>query len=67
MRHNKRHADDCVDCESSSSKMDLIEKEIIIKGNLNTEQLKKLIVISKKCPVHRTLMSEININTMLVK
>ena len=67
MRHNKRHADDCADCESSLSKMDLIEKEIIIKGDLSQDQLKKLIVISKKCPVHRTLMSEISINTSLAE
>jgi putative redox protein len=63
MRHNKRHADDCADCESSSSKIDTIEKELIIKGDLSQEQLDKLLDISKKCPVHRTLMSEMSINT----
>ena len=65
MRHSKRHAEDCADCESSSSKIDTIEKELIIKGDLSQEQLDKLLDISKKCPVHRTLMSEIKINTSL--
>ena len=65
MRHNKRHADDCADCEDSSSKIDTIEKELVIKGDLSQEQLDKLLDISKKCPVHRTLLSEISINTSL--
>lgn len=65
MRHNKRHADDFADCENPSSKIDTIEKEIIIKGDLSEEQLDKLLEISKKCPVHRTLMSEISINTKI--
>lgn len=65
VRHNKRHADDCADCEDPSSKIDTIEKELIIKGDLNQEQLDKLMDISKKCPVHRTLLNDIKINTSL--
>jgi putative redox protein len=65
MRHNKRHADDCADCEDPLSKIDTIEKELIIKGDLNQEQLDKLMDISKKCPVHRTLMNDIRINTSI--
>ena len=65
MRHNKRHADDCADCENPESKIDSIEKELIIKGDLSQEQLNKLLEISKKCPVHRTLLGEISINTIL--
>ncbi|MEP1151794.1 MAG: OsmC family protein [Balneola sp.] len=65
MRHNKRHADDCADCENPESKIDSIEKELIIKGDLSQEQLDKLLDISKKCPVHRTLLSEISIDTIL--
>lgn len=65
MRHNKRHADDCADCENPESKIDSIEKELIIKGDLSQDQLDKLLDISKKCPVHRTLLSEISIDTIL--
>ena len=67
MRHNKRHADDGANCEDPSSKMDTIEKELVIKGDLNKDQLDKLLDISKKCPVHRTLLSEISINTSLAE
>jgi len=67
MRHNKRHADDCADCEDPSSKIDTIEKELIIKGDLDQEQLDKLMDISKKCPVHRTLLGDMSINTSLAE
>ncbi|MCG8374738.1 MAG: OsmC family protein [Balneolales bacterium] len=66
LRHNKRHADDCIGAEEPGSKIDFIEKEVIIKGELTREQKEKLLEISKKCPVHRTLLSEINIESSLV-
>jgi len=65
LRHNKRHADDCRECDDPKSKIDHIEKELIIKGDLTQEQLDKLLEISKKCPVHRTLMSDITIESSL--
>ncbi|WP_417370157.1 OsmC family protein [Flavobacterium beibuense] len=65
LRHNKRHVDDCQSCEDSSAKIDLIEKELIIKGDLTQEQLDKLLEISKKCPVHRTLLGEMRIESSL--
>lgn len=65
LRHNKRHADDCRECDDPKSKIDHIEKELIVKGNLTQEQLNKLLEISKKCPVHRTLMSDITIESSL--
>lgn len=61
LRHNKRHDEDCSNCDDPKSKIDVIEKELIVKGNLSEEQLDKLLEISKKCPVHRTLIGDINI------
>lgn len=63
LKHNKRHDEDCQNCEKSSSKIDSIEKELIVEGDLSDEQLDKLLDISKKCPVHRTLLSDINIES----
>lgn len=65
LRHNKRHDEDCENCEDPKSKIDVIEKELIIKGDLNQEQLDKLLDISKKCPVHRTLESDIRIESSI--
>ncbi|MDZ7808171.1 MAG: OsmC family protein [Gracilimonas sp.] len=67
LRHNKRHGEDCAECDNPKSKLDHIEKELIVKGDLSQEQLDKLLEISKKCPVHRTLMSDITIESTLSK
>jgi len=63
LRHLKIHAADCRDCETREGKIDRIEREIHFEGTLNEEQRKKLLEIADKCPVHRTLKSEIDIQT----
>jgi putative redox protein len=67
LRHHKSHEEDCIHCEDPESKIDKIEKELIVEGDLGDEQLDKLLEISKKCPVHRTLMSDINIESSITK
>ena len=63
LRHHKTHAIDCEQVENPNSKIDLIEKDLIIEGDFTQEQLDKMLEISKKCPVHRTLMSDIRIES----
>lgn len=65
LKHQKRHDKDCKNCDKKKSKIDVIEKELIIEGNLSEEQLDKLLDISKKCPVHRTLLSDIKIESKM--
>lgn len=65
LKHDKIHAADCEDCETRDGKVDLIEREIELTGPLDDEQRAKLIEIVDKCPVHRTLHSEIKITTQL--
>lgn len=67
LRHNKVHADDCAACETQSGKIDKISREITIEGPLDAEQRQKLLEIADKCPVHRTLHSEIVIETEMVE
>ena len=66
LRHSKIHAADCQDCETKIGKIDRIEREIHLTGNLSAEQHAKLLEIADKCPVHRTLQSEIEIQTRAV-
>jgi uncharacterized OsmC-like protein len=66
LRHSKIHAADCRDCETKAGKIDRIEREIHLVGNLDEEQRKRLLDIADKCPVHRTLKSEIDIQTKAV-
>ncbi len=46
--------------------LDRIEWEILLEGPLNEEQRMRLLEVAERCPVHRTLTSEINIRTQLV-
>ena len=64
--HSRIHARDCEECETKEGMLDRIELEIEMTGPLNPEQRKKLMEIAAKCPIHRTLTSEINIRTRAV-
>jgi uncharacterized OsmC-like protein len=59
--HSRIHARDCQECESKEGMLDRIDAEIELTGPLTAEQREKLLEIAAKCPVHRTLKSEINI------
>jgi len=63
LKHNKIHAEDCAECETKEGMLDQIDRVIAMEGALDVEQRKKLMEIADKCPVHRTLKSEINIVT----
>jgi len=65
LRHQKIHAADCAECETREGKIDRIERSIALEGNLDAQQRQKLLEIADKCPVHRTLHSEVLIKTEL--
>ncbi|RJF66767.1 bifunctional alpha/beta hydrolase/OsmC family protein [Rhodopseudomonas palustris] len=67
LSHAKIHAEDCADCETKVGLLDRIERVISFDGNLDAEQRAKLIEIADKCPVHRTLTSEVKIVTRLAE
>jgi putative redox protein len=67
LRHSKVHVDDCANCENSEQKVDFISRQIAFAGLLEDGQRQRLLEIADKCPVHRTLTSEIRIETKLVK
>jgi len=63
LSHSKIHAEDCAECETKAGMLDQIERVITMEGALDAEQRQKLMEIADKCPVHRTLTSEIHIVT----
>jgi putative redox protein len=65
LRHEKIHARDCVGCDDPGSKIDHIEREIELEGELDHETRRKFIDIANRCPVHRTLESRSRITTKL--
>ena len=66
VNHYKDHAADCENCEDNSAKIDTFSLEIDLKGNLTESQKQRLMEIGGKCPVHKTLTSEIQILTKLI-
>jgi putative redox protein len=66
LRHTQIHAVDCAECETKEGKLDRIERDITLDGTLTEEQRTRLAQIAERCPVHRTLTSEINIRTRLM-
>jgi putative redox protein len=63
LEHSSIHAQDCAECETKEGKLDRIEREIELEGALSNEQKERLMEIADRCPVHRTLRSEIDIRT----
>ena len=59
--HSRIHAKDCEECETREGMVDRIDVEVKLTGALSPEQHAALMDIAAKCPVHRTLTSEINI------
>jgi putative redox protein len=66
VRHEKIHAQDCAECETTEGKVDRMEREIHIEGELTEEQRHRLLEIADICPVHRTLHSEVVVTSRLV-
>jgi putative redox protein len=63
LSHSKIHAVDCETCETKEGMLDRIERAITLEGALDDDQRARLLEIADKCPVHRTLTSEIEIKT----
>ncbi|HMA75619.1 MAG TPA: alpha/beta fold hydrolase [Xanthobacteraceae bacterium] len=66
LKHGKIYAADCETCETKEGMLDLIERTVSLEGDLDAGMRAKLLEIADKCPVHRTLTSEVAIRTRLV-
>ena len=63
--HDKVHADDCVDCETSEGRIDEFRRNISLQGELTEKQRQRMLEIADRCPVHRTLHGEIKVRSEL--
>lgn len=63
--HNKIHADECLNCEQSTGKLDQFIRIISLSGDLSDDDRQRLLTIADRCPVHKSLEGEINITTQL--
>ncbi|HLH87486.1 MAG TPA: bifunctional alpha/beta hydrolase/OsmC family protein [Xanthobacteraceae bacterium] len=65
LSHAKIHAEDCATCDTKEGMLDRIERTVTLEGTLDAAQRARLLEIADRCPVHRTLTSEIDIRTTL--
>ncbi len=65
LRHSRIHAEDCADCETKEGRVDRIDRVVGLEGDLDGDQITRLLQIADRCPVHRTLTGEIRIETKL--
>ena len=63
LKHDKIHAEDCATCETKDGRIDRIVAEIEVIGDMDAETRQKIADIAEKCPVHRTLQSEVVIES----
>ena len=61
LRHERVHAQDCVDCETQDIYLDRIYKDVQVSGPLTPEQLQRLSEIARRCPVQQTLSRQIQV------
>ena len=65
VRHDRIHARDCEDCETSEGHIDRFAREIVLQGDLTDEQRQRMLEIADRCPVHRTLHAEVKVRSAL--
>jgi len=61
--HRRIHGSDCLDCGTEHGRIDRIERETELEGPLDEQQRRRLLEVAERCPVHRTLTSEVKIDT----
>lgn len=66
IEHENVHAEECKNCETDEGKVDVFTRKLKLVGDLTDEQRQRLLNIANKCPVHRTMESEIYVETRLI-
>jgi len=64
--YSKKHSDDLMLDTDKPTRIDHLQKRLKFVGNLDDKQKARLTEIASKCPVHKTLQSEVVIETELI-
>jgi putative redox protein len=65
LRHERVHAEDCEHCGEKEAKLSQVTKHLRLYGDLTEAQRQRLEVISSKCPVQKTLVAGVMVETIL--
>lgn len=63
--HFKDYKEDAQNTDNPKSKIDYFHRIIDIKGDLDEKQIARLLEVADRCPVHRSLHSEVKTETIL--
>ncbi len=66
LKHSQDYLKDCEDCKEKGAHIDVLEREITLRGSLSAEERARLLEIADRCPVHRTLYNSLRVRTVLV-
>jgi len=64
--NDRMHARDCAACMTTAGFIHRFDVKLKLLGDLTAEQREKLLAIARRCPVYKTLTSEIRIEESLV-
>jgi putative redox protein len=65
--NDRMHAKDCADCVTTQGFLHRFDVKLRLRGPLTHEQREQLMAIARRCPVYKTLQSEIRINETLLE
>jgi len=65
MRHKRIHEEDCEDCGGEDRKLERIDLELELDGELSDSERDRLLAIAGRCPVNRTLTGELSVQKRL--
>lgn len=63
---DRSYREDCDHCDINERRLEVFDREIEIKGNLDQKQIDRLLEIANKCPVHRTLEASAEVRTRIL-
>jgi putative redox protein len=66
LQHERIHAEDCAQCDTNEGFLDRITKLITLRGPLDAEQRQRLMDVSERCPVQKTLQHEVHIESRFI-
>lgn len=67
LEHGREYLEDCAECEKDGKQIEVIDRSITLRGDLTPEQRDRLLQIADRCPVHRTLHSEVTVHSRLAE
>ena len=66
LTYSKKHSDDLEMDADTPSRFDHLNKKLKFIGDLDEKQVQRLKEIAAKCPVHKTLQSNVIIDTEII-